>query len=138
MMQNVADRFRAARLTRGLTVQELARLTGYANTRKVAGRIARFELDGTISDELLSRLADVLDIDYAAIEQLVALDAREPAYALQRQDDGRYLTPAYFRWSGAAENAQRCDLAEARAIEGWLQTIGIAVTVVELPSSEKG
>jgi transcriptional regulator with XRE-family HTH domain len=138
MMKQVADRFRAARLARALTIADLARLTGYPNTRKVAGRIARFEQDRTIRDELLSRLADALDIDYPTIEQLLALDARKPIYVVQRQDDGRYLTSGYLKWLRAGDDTQRCDVDEARAIEGWLQTIGIAVTVVELPSSEKG
>lgn len=78
MTSNLGSHFRAARLSRGLTLQRLARLTGYADARKVAARIARFEADGIGNDELVARLADALDIDYPTVECLLALDGADP------------------------------------------------------------
>jgi transcriptional regulator with XRE-family HTH domain len=131
MMKHLADHFKAARLAKGLTLGTLARLTGYPNARKVAGRIACFEKYGTIKDELLARLADALGIDYAAIERLLARDSRAASYALQRAD-GRYLTPECLCWSVSVTDAQRCDLDEAKAIQGWLNGIGIRVGISRL------
>jgi hypothetical protein len=73
-------------------------------------------------------MTDAPDIDPPAIEGPLAQD-RQDAYVLQRRDDGRFLTPAYLRWSQAAQDAQRCDLDEAQAIQGWLATIGVRVTI---------
>lgn len=78
MLKHLADHFKAARLAKGLALEDLARLTGHKNARKVAARIARFEQDGWVKDELLCRIADALDIDYATIEELAALDGHEP------------------------------------------------------------
>jgi hypothetical protein len=66
----------APRLARGLTTEDLARRTGCANARRNAGRIDRCKEDGTVSGELLSRLADALNIDYPAIERLLSLNER--------------------------------------------------------------
>jgi len=127
--------FKAARLAKGLTLKGLALLTGHANARKGAGRIARFEQGGSINDELLARLADALGIDYATIERLTTQDRPEASYALQRPD-GRYLTPHYLQWSVTLTEAQRCDQDEARAIQGWLKGIGIEVTLIDLSTAQ--
>jgi transcriptional regulator with XRE-family HTH domain len=137
MSSKVGGYFRAARLARGLTLEALARLTGFADARKVAARIARFEQEGIIKDELLARLADALDIDLETVEALVAQDAAHAfptLYVVQRDADGQYLTPEYLCWSPAVQHAQKCDLDEARAIRAWLSGIGISATISELAS----
>jgi hypothetical protein len=73
-------------------------------------------------------MTDALDIDLPPVEGLLAQD-RQDAYVLRRRDDGRFLTPAYLRWSQAVQDARRCDLDEAQAIQGWLATIGVRVTI---------
>lgn len=71
MTSHLGTYFKAMRLARGLTLDGLARLTGYRDCRKVAGRIARFEQEGVVNDELLSRLAAALDIDFPTVEALM-------------------------------------------------------------------
>lgn len=132
MKTHLGTFFRTARLAKGLTLEGLAHLTGFGNIRKVAGRIAYFEANGTINDELLSRLADALGIDFPIIEALLDQDRPEAIHAVQRQDDGRYLTPAYLQWSASLEDAQRCVQDEAEAIRDWLEGIGVKVTVISL------
>ena len=135
MTSNLGAHFKAARLAKGLTLEGLAQLTGHANARKIAGRIARFERGGTVNDELLARLADALGIDYPTIEALLAQDRRQATWAIQRPD-GRYLTPAYLQWSIALEDAQACDVDEAKAIQGWLRTLGIETTIIDFSVSK--
>lgn len=131
MLKHLADHFRAARLAKGLTLEALARQTGYGRVKKTARRIARFERDGGITEELLARIADALDIDLPTIEGLLA--APFPAsYVLQGRADGRFLTPEYLSWSEAAQEAQRCDLDEARAIRGWLNGVGVGVKITRV------
>jgi len=87
--------------------------------------------DGAISEELLARLADALSIDLPTVEGL--LPAPFPAsYVLQRRDDGLFLTPEYLCWSQAVQDAQRCDLGEAKAIQEWLGTIGVRARIASL------
>jgi hypothetical protein len=95
-------------------------------------------------DTLETRNSDRLDFRAVAVWQIVealeaAYDAGKRAttekdlmnYTIQRQDDGRYLTAQYLRWSSAAEEAERCDPEEAQTIRGWLKTIGIPVAVTK-------
>lgn len=129
MLTDLARHFRGARLAKGRSLDALARQTHYGRPKKTARRIARFERDGHISEELLARLADALDIDLPTVEELVA--APFPAsYVLQGQADGRFLTPGeYLSWSEAVQDAQRCDLDEAKAIRGWLDGIGVSARI---------
>jgi hypothetical protein len=55
----------------------LARLAGCSNIQKNGGRIRSFELSGHITQELFEKIAAVLEIDAATIEQLVEQDRRE-------------------------------------------------------------
>lgn len=132
MTNHLGTFFRTARLAKGLTLEGLAHLTGFGNTKKIASRIACFEAGGTISDELLSRLGDALDIDFPTVDGLLAQDRPEAIHLIQRQYDGCYLTPAYLQWSASLEDAQRCVQDEALAIQDWLEGIGIKVTVISL------
>ena len=132
MMKDIAAHFKAARLAKGLTIEGLAALTGYRNTRKVTARIGRFEQEGVIKDELLARIADALGIEFTTIEELLPLDGVDafPAfYVLQRRDDGRFLTPEYLCWSLDVQDAQQCDLDAAKAIQGWLKGFGVRVSI---------
>ena len=56
---------------------QLARLLGYKNASKGANKVIRFEQEGTVSDELLVKLAEVLDIELTVIEGLVERDRQE-------------------------------------------------------------
>lgn len=125
MQVSLGAHFKAIRLAQGLTLNAVAELTGIGKPRKIAGKIAAFERGGTINDELLARLGDALGVDFTVIEQLTA------RFVIQREN-GDYLTPDNLRWSAALENAQRCDQDEARAIQGWLDGLGIKTTVVAL------
>jgi transcriptional regulator with XRE-family HTH domain len=89
-MKQLPARFKAARLTRGLSLEDLARQTGYRDARKVAARIGRFECDGTVKDELLSRLTAALDLEGETIE---ALEAEEAARRTLQHDTHEPTNP---------------------------------------------
>ena len=129
MRRHLAHYFRSARIAKAWSLEELARQTAYGRLKKTARRIARFERDGRINDELLARIADALEIDLATVEELLAAPF-SGCYVLQRQADGWFLTPEYLSWSPEAQEAQRCDLDEAKAIQGWLRSIGIQTKLV--------
>jgi transcriptional regulator with XRE-family HTH domain len=69
--------FREQRLQQGLTLGDLAQRAGYSNVSKGCNKIGRFELEGTITEELLVRLAEALHIDFATVERLVDQDRQE-------------------------------------------------------------
>jgi transcriptional regulator with XRE-family HTH domain len=69
--------FHARRIDRGLTLGQIARMVGYRNVSKGANRIARFERDGAISELLLARLAEALEIDLPTVEDLMEQDRQE-------------------------------------------------------------
>ncbi len=74
---NLSRHFEQARLSRNLKPSELAHLAGCKNVLKNGNRIRQFEMTGDISQELFDKLAAVLEIDAATIEQLVEQDRRE-------------------------------------------------------------
>lgn len=129
MRRHLAEHFRSARVAKAWSLEELARQTGYGRVKKTARRIARFERDGRINDELLARIADALQIDLATVEGLLE-EPLSASYVLQRQADGWFLTPEYLSWSPEAQEAQRCGLDEAKAIQAWLKSIGIQTKLV--------
>jgi transcriptional regulator with XRE-family HTH domain len=131
MLKHLADHFRAARLAKGLTLEALARQTCYGRAKKTARRIARFERDGGITEELLARIADALDIDLPTIEELLA-EPFPASYVVQGRADGRFLTPELLSWSDAAQDAQSCDLDKAKAIQGWLNGIGVNAKITKV------
>jgi hypothetical protein len=55
-------------------------------------------------------------------------------YAVQRAD-GRFLTPHGLQWCAALDDAQRCFLDEAKALQGWLDTIGIKTRIVDISAA---
>jgi transcriptional regulator with XRE-family HTH domain len=73
-MSHLADHFKAERLKRGLTLEQLALLTDHPDTRKTAGRIARFEADGAINEDLLVLVAEALGIGLPVVEELIEKD----------------------------------------------------------------
>jgi transcriptional regulator with XRE-family HTH domain len=70
-MSKLADHFKAQRLRRGLSLMQLAEKIGSDNVRKTAGKIGRFEGGGKVSEELLARLADALEIEATTLEELM-------------------------------------------------------------------
>ncbi len=78
-MKHLATFFRNERHKRGLTLRQLAILIGYRNVRKGESRIARFEQNGRIDEEVFARLADVLEISYPTVEELLEQDRQADA-----------------------------------------------------------
>jgi hypothetical protein len=76
MSTNLSRYFQQKRLDRGLKPGQLARLAGRVNIQKNGSRIRSFELSGNIGQELFERIATVLKIDPATIEQVVEQDRR--------------------------------------------------------------
>lgn len=69
--------FQDRRTEKCLKLGQLARLVGYRNISKGANRIARFEREGVVKEELLARLADALNIDLPTVEDLAEQDRQE-------------------------------------------------------------
>ena len=62
-MNHLGNYFHEQRKGQGLSLGQLAVLVGYRNVSKGANRIARFEREGIVTDDLLAALADALGID---------------------------------------------------------------------------
>ena len=78
MASLLGDYFKKIRLERGLTTGKLALLVGYSikSQSKGANTLHRFESTGLIREDLLERLAAVLVIDWATVEELMEADCR--------------------------------------------------------------
>jgi|LSQX01.2.fsa_nt_gb transcriptional regulator with XRE-family HTH domain len=77
MRSHVADQFRSVRLSRGVSLSQLARQVGYRNVSKGCRRIGTFEQTGQVTDDLLMKLANALGIDAATVEELKERDRQE-------------------------------------------------------------
>ena len=78
-------------------------------------------------------MTDALDVGNTTVEGPLAQDGQD-GYALQGPDNGQVLTPEYLCRSPAVRDAQRCDLDESKAIQGWLTAIGVSVRISRLSS----
>jgi len=76
MPSHLGTYFRRTRLAKGLKLGPLARQVGYRNVSKGCRRITAFEDTGKITPELLAKLAAVLEIEDAVIEELRDADRR--------------------------------------------------------------
>ena len=72
----LSSHFKSRRLARNLNPGEVARLVGYKNIAKGANRIVRFEREGIVKEDLLIKIAEVLEVDWATVEQLAEQDRR--------------------------------------------------------------
>jgi transcriptional regulator with XRE-family HTH domain len=77
MANNLGNYFHEQRLQQGLSLGELARKVGYRNVSKGANRIARFEREGRVTEDLLATLAEALGIDLQTVEALIDQDRQE-------------------------------------------------------------
>ncbi|MGD0900756.1 MAG: hypothetical protein ABR915_23230, partial [Thermoguttaceae bacterium] len=77
MATNLSTYFRQRRLQLGLRHGDLARLMGYKSVIGAANKIVIFEERGDILADLFEKLAAVLGIDEATVQQLVEEDRRE-------------------------------------------------------------
>jgi transcriptional regulator with XRE-family HTH domain len=76
-MNNLGHYFHNRRLQVNLSLGQFARLVGYRNVSKGANRIARFEREGMVTDDLLAALAETLGIDLDTVESLIEQDRQE-------------------------------------------------------------
>ena len=76
-MNHLGNYFYEQRTGQGFSRGQLARIVGYRNISKGANRIARFEREGIVTDDLLAALADALGIDYPTVERLIEQDRQE-------------------------------------------------------------
>jgi transcriptional regulator with XRE-family HTH domain len=77
MKTHLATYFCDQRTEKGVTLGQLARMVGYKNVSKGANKISRFEQQGTVTEELLVRLAEALDIDLPTVEALMEKDQED-------------------------------------------------------------
>jgi transcriptional regulator with XRE-family HTH domain len=76
-VNNLGNFFHEPRLSQNISLGQLARLVGYRNVSKGANRVARFERDGTATEDLLETLAAALGIDIATVDRLIEQDSQE-------------------------------------------------------------
>lgn len=149
MSTHLSRYFQQKRLDRGLKPGQLARLAGCVNVQKNGSRIRSFELSGSIGQELFEKIAAVLEIDAATIEQLVEQDRREfyeewlawvnepiQSYLVIRLMaaiySSRALPPEIItmeeaeKWASAVagEIKKRCCLAWSRRLSSWFSEDG--------------
>jgi transcriptional regulator with XRE-family HTH domain len=149
MPNHLAHHFQEARLARGFSLGQVARLAGYQNVSKGCNRIHHFERSGSIDRELLRKLATVLEINEATIKELAERDQRAflddwnrwvnepiqpflvlkmiPAVYSRRTvpDDLRTIEDAEaWASSVAAANRQKCCLVWSRRISCWFTEDG--------------
>jgi transcriptional regulator with XRE-family HTH domain len=63
---------RAVRQARGLTPAEVARRLGHRNPHRGARRLMTIEATGIVNEEMLVRLAEALELDWADFEEVLA------------------------------------------------------------------
>ena len=76
-MRRVCEHFQKRRLERGLTVPQLARMIGYKNVCRGVRRINVFEQTGHAHPDLVTKLANALDVDQATVTRLAYDDYRD-------------------------------------------------------------
>jgi len=69
--------FKHKRIENNLTLGQIARLVGYTSVAGGCNKITRFERTGQVHDDLLAKLANVLDIDSTTISTLIDADRQE-------------------------------------------------------------
>jgi transcriptional regulator with XRE-family HTH domain len=77
MPTKLGEYFRTQREQAGLNLNQLARIVGYKNDCKGMNRICKFEREGHVHPDLLSKLMAVLDVGRETVERLVEQDRRE-------------------------------------------------------------
>jgi transcriptional regulator with XRE-family HTH domain len=73
----LSSHFKSQRLASDLSPCDLAKLVGYKNVAKGANRIVQFEREGIIKEDLLIKIAEALEIDWAMVEELADEDRRQ-------------------------------------------------------------
>ncbi|KKM91323.1 hypothetical protein LCGC14_1229640 [marine sediment metagenome] len=76
MASALGNHFRKSRLEKGLRIVELARQAGYRNVTKGCRRVEAFENTGRAKGDLISKLANALEIEDTVIAELLEADRR--------------------------------------------------------------
>jgi transcriptional regulator with XRE-family HTH domain len=71
-MQELGRLLRQAREDRGLSIRDVAHAMGYSSTEKGERRVRVIEATGKVTLSRLVRLAEVLELDWAALEEVVS------------------------------------------------------------------
>lgn len=77
MERQLTNFFRKRRLEKNLRLSAVARLVGYRNINRGCNRLVKFEREGIIRDDLLIKLAAVLDIGEDTVAKLQEEDHRK-------------------------------------------------------------
>lgn len=149
MSTHLSRHFERLPLERELRPGQLAALMGCSNHSKIGGRIKRFEITGSISQELLKKLMAVLDVEDAVVEQLLAADHREylekwldwvnspiqpylllriMAAIYQKEPIPEALTQEQaenYASNFARENEKKCCLIWSRRLSVWFDSDGV-------------
>ena len=70
----VGRHIRQVRTQRGVRLSELARLVGYGNINRGVERLHLFESEGIITEELLQKVIEALDIPAEDLKRLMEQD----------------------------------------------------------------
>src|SRR5947207_2568978 len=77
MTNNLGSYFHDERVSKGLSLGQLAEKVGYRNLSKGARRITMLEREGVINELLMVKVAEALDIKLPIIEDLIEKDREE-------------------------------------------------------------
>jgi transcriptional regulator with XRE-family HTH domain len=76
-MNHLGNLFRKRRTEKGLSLSQLAELTGYQNLNKGSNRIQKFEFGGKIAPDLFGKLASILEVSPDEVSRSLAEDYKE-------------------------------------------------------------
>ncbi len=117
MYNQLSRRSRRARIDRELSLSQTAHLCGYKNLSKGSRRIQGFENGSDIDPVLLWKLAAVLEIDHAEVEELIAVDRQEFLASWNEWAD-QAITPYLVCRLMPAVYSEHALPAEIKSVEG--------------------
>lgn len=77
MNKHLRNYFRSQRELKGIRLGHLAEMVGFQNRNKGARLILQFEREGSVSDELLAKLTQALDLDEKEIANAMKKDTAD-------------------------------------------------------------
>jgi transcriptional regulator with XRE-family HTH domain len=78
-MKAWGELLRRRRELQGVTVEDMARLLGYRDTKKGMRRVLTVEATGVVREDLLLKMAEVLGLDWADLEEVLFALSSSPS-----------------------------------------------------------
>jgi transcriptional regulator with XRE-family HTH domain len=78
-MKAWGELLRSRRELQGMTVEDMARLLGYRDVKKGMRRVLTVEATGVVREDLLLKMAEVLGLDWADLEEVLFALSSSPS-----------------------------------------------------------